>query len=430
MPSGVPVYVTVEKLSAGYYVIPEQDPTGPVFQRGGRPVTRLFGTRLGSTYLENPVEGIVAQLPDSAAWLRQAMRPVIAVLGALLLMVVVYAEVAGSARRLYALSRRRLLPSVFGRVNALRMTPYVGILVCGVATVGLLIPGSTTLLVEILGFGVLGVFVMVQVAVIMLRRRQPGLARPWRMPWSVRWRNSSVPMTAILGIVLGAAVWAAMVITHYRGALVGVGWLATGLLVYAVSRHLSGLPLRRPAEIAQLPSTAEVDVAYHRILVPVVGSRLTDEMLVLACQLATEKESLVDAVYAVEVPMERPLEDGLLPAERERAEKVLRLAAVVAADFGVTLNQHVVAARHAGRSIVELAEKQNSDVIIMGAVKRTRGSSVLGPTVEYVLRHAPNEVLVNLVQPDYPMEGSADEVRAPSSDSIDDYGAVSTSRRK
>jgi APA family basic amino acid/polyamine antiporter len=426
---GAPVFVPVERRG-DTYVIPEQDPTGPVYQSDGQALTRLYGTQLGGAFLEDPVQGVVSQLPDSAAWLRRILRPVIAVLGAVLLTVVAYMGVAGSARRLYALARRRLLPASLGRVYASRMTPVVGVLLGGAAAIALVLPGSTTVLVELLGFGVLAVFALVQAAVVVMRYRQPGLARPWRLPWNVRWRNGSLPVVAVLGTAFAVAVWVAMVATHGWGTVVGVGWLAAGLLMYVVFRKLAGYPLRKPAEISQLPSTAEADVDYHRILVPVVGSRLTDEMLVLACQLATEKESLVDAVYVVEVPMERPLEDGLLPAERERAEKVLRLAAVVAADFGVELQSHVLPARHAGRSIVELAEKQGSDVVILGAVKKHRGGSVLGGTVEHVLRHAPSEVLVNLVQPDYPMVGSADEVRDPSRDDIDDYGAMGASRRK
>jgi nucleotide-binding universal stress UspA family protein len=397
---------------------------------GGRPATRLYGTQLGSAYTENPINGLVAQLPDSAKWLRSALRPMIAVLGAILLIGIAYVGVAGSARRLYALARRRLLPAFLGRVNASRMAPYVGVLMCGFAAIGLVLPGSFSLLVEILGFGVLAVFALLQVAVVVLRYRQPALARPWRIPWNMRWHNGSLPVAAVVGTALATGAWVAMVGTHLWGALVGIGWLAAGLLMYVAFRSSAGYPLRRPAEITQLPSTAEADVDYHRILVPVVGSRLTDEMLVLACQLATEKESLVDAVYVVEVPMERPLEDGLLAAERERAERVLRLAAVVAADFGVELHQHVVPARHAGRAIVDLAEKQKSDVVILGTVKKRRGPSVLGGTSEYVLRHAPNEVLVNLVQSDYPMQGSADEVRDASREEADDYGAISAPRRK
>jgi APA family basic amino acid/polyamine antiporter len=425
--AGRPVYVPVERRGDGY-VIPEQEPTGPIVIVNGRAATRLYGTELGTTYVADPMLGLVSQLPEGR--LRTVMRPLMAVLGALLLLGVAYVGIAGSARRLYALARRRLVPPILGRVNAPRMAPYVGVLICGGAAIGLVLPGSVNLLVELLGFGVLAVFALVQVAVIVVRYRQPGLARPWRMPWNVRWRNGSLPVVAIIGTILAAGAWILMVITHPWGALVGAAWLGGGLLMYVAFRTAAGYPLRRPAEITQLPSTATVDVDYHRILVPVVGSRLTDEMLVLACQLATEKESLVDAVYVVEVPMERPLEDGLLPAERERAEKVLRLSAVVAADFGVELHSHIVPARHAGRAIVDLAEKQGSDVVILGTVKQKRGPSVLGDIADYILRHAPNEVLVNLVQPDYPMQGSADELRDLALDEVDDYGAVSASRRK
>ncbi len=52
-------------------------------------------------------------------------------------------------------------------------------------------------------------------------------------------------------------------------------------------------------------------------------------MMVLACQLATEKQSAVDALYVIEVPFNLPL-DARLPQEREKAKAVLKQAAVVA----------------------------------------------------------------------------------------------------
>ena len=49
------------------------------------------------------------------------------------------------------------------------------------------------------------------------------------------------------------------------------------------------------------------DIDYDQILVPIVGSRITDEMMVLACQLATEKKSSINGLYVIEVPMHLPL---------------------------------------------------------------------------------------------------------------------------
>jgi hypothetical protein len=81
---------------------------------------------------------------------------------------------------------------------------------------------------------------------------------------------------------------------------------------------------------------------------------------------------------------------------------VLEQAAVVADQFGVTMTPIVVTARAAGRAVVDEAKERRSEVIILGATRKRRFSErALGGTIDYVLQHAPCEVLINLV----PLQG-------------------------
>jgi nucleotide-binding universal stress UspA family protein len=192
------------------------------------------------------------------------------------------------------------------------------------------------------------------------------------------------------------------------GRLIGFSWMGVGLVTYVVYRKAKGYSLTKTIAKVVMPQTMQEDIDYDQILVPIVGSRITDEMMVLACQLATEKESSIDGLYVIEVPMNLPL-DARLAEEREKADKVLAAAALIATQFKVKFTPVVVTARNAGRAIVDEAERRRSEVIILGSVKKRRvADRVFGRTVDYVLQHAPCEVLVNLVPRDYPTEGSAD----------------------
>ena len=129
--------------------------------------------------------------------------------------------------------------------------------------------------------------------------------------------------------------------------------------------------------------------------------------MVLACQLATEKKSSIDGLYVIEVPLNLPL-DARLTAERDKADRVLATAARLADSFKVKFTPHVVTARQAGKAIVEQAIERRSEVIILGTMRKRRiGNIVFGRTSDFVLDHAPCEVLLNLVPRDYPTEGSA-----------------------
>lgn len=402
----VKVVVPVEESGSGH-VIPAQEPSDQLFASGDGQATRLFGTLLGSAYLQNPVMGLVASLPDDLEWLKRLLRPWVAIVIVVSLLLAANAVIGGSARIVYSLARHHQIPPLLGRVHASRMTPYVGILLFGVAAGVLLLPNDPLLLLGLFGFGVTLAFTMAHLSVIALRYREPSLSRPFMVPLNVRHRGALVPVPAIAGAVATAIIWVLMLITHPVGSLVGVVWLAAGLLLYAGFRRAEGYEmLRQPHEMA-LPAAALSDVDYDRILVPVVGTRLSDEMMVLGCQLATEKNAVIDVVYVVEVPMQLPL-DATLPEKRRRGKHVLDAAMAVAQEFGVEAWPHLVSARTPGRAISDMAKEWSSDVVILGAVRAKRlDGRLVGDTVAYIMRNVPGEVLLNLVPDDYPMQGSA-----------------------
>jgi APA family basic amino acid/polyamine antiporter len=287
------------------------------------------------------------------------------------------------------------------------MTPYVGIVLFGLVAGVLLIPDDPLLLLGLFGFGAALAFTLANASIVALRYREPAISRPFVIPFNLTVRGIPLPVPAVVGAVTMAIVWVLMVATHTTGAIVGFAWLAVGLVLYAAYRRSAGYALLTQPREAALPAAALSDVDYDRILVPVQGTRLSDEMMVLACQLAADKDAVIDALYVLEVPMNLPL-DASLPDGRARGKHVLDTAIAVAREFGVEAWPHLVSARSPGRAIEETAREWNADVIIMGAVRRQRADGrLVGDTVAHVMRRARAEVLLNLVPDDYPMPGSA-----------------------
>src|SRR5262249_4220827 len=87
--------------------------------------------------------------------------------------------------------------------------------------------------------------------------------------------------------------------------------------------------------------------------------------------------------------------DAELWDEEERAEASLAEAKLLGADHGVEVKGHTVRARSIGQAIVEQAAHLDSDLIVLGSSPRWRRQSrFFSPTVEYVLKKAPCEVLI------------------------------------
>jgi basic amino acid/polyamine antiporter, APA family len=391
-----PVYVPVKEVD-GRTVIPAQKPIGDVLIVDGARVTDLYGTQLGSNYVEDPVLGMVRFLPDEVGWVRGILGPWVGILAATILLIATNAGIIGVSRLAYSLGQHRQLPPILGRVHPRRLTPYVAIIVFGLIAIVLIVPGSTTLLAELYIFGSMISFTAAHISVLVLRVREPDLERPFRPPLNIRVRGFSFPLTALLGAVGTFSVWLVIVGYQERSRLIGFAWMGAGLVAYVIYRKAKGYSVTRTVKAEPLPAFAQEDIVFDQLLVPVAGTQVCDEMMVLACQLATERNSAIDALYVIEVPFNLPL-DAELTEERGDADRVLARAATIASEFGVKLTPIVITARSAGRAIVGEAAARRSEVIVLGSqTKRRIADRVFGRTIDYVLQHLPCEVIINVV---------------------------------
>lgn len=132
----------------------------------------------------------------------------------------------------------------------------------------------------------------------------------------------------------------------------------------------------------------------QRILVPVNGSDLDEEMVRLAAETARRHGAQLIIVYVIVVKRTLPL-DVELEDEVRRGEEVLDRAERAAEPYGVDFTSELLQARATGPAIVDEATEKNVDLIIMGVTYRRRfGEFYLGQTTPYVLKNASCRVWV------------------------------------
>jgi APA family basic amino acid/polyamine antiporter len=404
----VTAYVPLETLPDGRVVIPAQEPKGEVTEVDGQQVTELYGTQLGSNYLADPVLGMVRFLPDNVAWLRWILGPWVGILAATILFIATNAGIIGVSRLAFSLGQHRQLPRALGRVHPTRLTPYVAIVLFGIIAVILILPGEIPLLADLYAFGSMISFTAAHLSVVVLRRREPDLPRPFRPPLNVTIGRTSVPLTAVVGGLGTFTVWCVIVYYKPTSGFIGMAWVAAGIVAYVIFRKAQGYSLTKTVKAPVLPTTITEDVVYDQLLVPLRDTAVSDEMMVLACQLATERNSSIDTLYVIEVPLNLPI-DASLPEENQRAREVLTRVGHAADQFKVKVTPHVVTARSAGRAIVEEAISRRSEVIVLGSQgKRRVANKVFGSTIDYVLNNLPCEAIINVI----PKHGAAEAVRA------------------
>jgi nucleotide-binding universal stress UspA family protein len=133
---------------------------------------------------------------------------------------------------------------------------------------------------------------------------------------------------------------------------------------------------------------------FSKIIVPVTGTTVDDEVVKLACQLAKKSKAKIWTVYVLTVKRTLPLDVELKP-DVKKAEEVLDHIATVAEDEGYEVETDLLQAREAGPTIVDEAVEREADLILMGVInKRIFGQFSLGNVVPYVLQNAPCQVIL------------------------------------
>jgi APA family basic amino acid/polyamine antiporter len=152
-----------------------------------------------------------------------AMASHVVTLGALAgLTSVMLVMLLGQTRVLYAMANDGLLPKkFFGAVHPKYRTPYKNTILVGLLAA---IVGSVTpiqIIGNMVNIGTLLAFVIVCIAVMVLRRTNPDQPRPFRTPW--------VPVVPILGILINGLMMWSLGWQNWARLII---WLAIGLVIY------------------------------------------------------------------------------------------------------------------------------------------------------------------------------------------------------
>ena len=130
-------------------------------------------------------------------------------------------QMMAQPRIFMAMSRDGLLPPWMGRVHPRFGSPYLTTIATGAVVA--LAAGLTpiTLLGHMVSIGTLFAFVVVSIGVLILRRTQPDLPRPFKAPWSPFVPAASALVSLALMLSLPGETWTRLFL-----------WMAIGIVIY------------------------------------------------------------------------------------------------------------------------------------------------------------------------------------------------------
>jgi APA family basic amino acid/polyamine antiporter len=373
-------------------------------------------TSLSRNFLDAPMLGIAESF--DADWLANTLKYVIAAAAAATLIAAANSAMMGLSRLAYSLSTNRQIPSAVGRLHPTRATPYVVIAIAALLAAGLTVPQDLELLVGIFAYGALVGLTIAHLSIVVLRYKEPERPRPYRTPLSPRVRGGELPLFAVLGALLSAAVWVGIVITHDGARWVGTAWLLGGMALYLVYRTTEGKSILKRVVVPEEALRRERrEAEYGSILVPLSGSPLDDDIVQTAGRLAAEEDvdafeedkgATIEALWIFEVPMSLPIDAALPEAQLKQARAALARAKAVGEEYeGVEVATATVRARRAGQAIVDEAKRRGVQAVVLAAEEpsKIRGGALLGgrggpldnfvgEVTKYVLAKAPCQVIL------------------------------------
>jgi APA family basic amino acid/polyamine antiporter len=356
-------------------------------------------TTLGEEWLEAPLVGIAAafegELPSIIV---DVLEVAVGISGVLILLGATTTSFSGITRLTYSLAEHGSLPREFARLERCAVVSSEAIAIAAALAIGLIVltelgaDGDPAFLASLYSFGVLIAFTVAQLAIVRLRVREPGLERPFLLRPNVSIGGHALPVVALVGAPITFAIWVLALATHPGARYAGPAWLLLGAVVFVAVRRTRrrGL-LEHVAPADELPAGAD----YERILVPMKLGDIGEEMVATAIALAKERGAEVEAITVVRVPRKYQLEGELPTDVAARVDASLEEARALGSDHGVEVRADVVRARSIGHAIVDEAARRGADLIVLGSSPRWRRQSrFFSPTVDFVLRNAPCEVLV------------------------------------
>ena len=168
--------------------------------------------------------GVADPLAAALAYVQQDWAAGLLAFGAVVAMTsVLLVFQLGQARILMAMSRDGLLGRWFGKIHPRYRTPHVTTITTGIFVAFWSAVANIEEVVQLTNIGTLFAFVLVCVGILILRRREPGRSRKFRVPL--------VPLTPLLGAGMCLVLMAGLPrLTWIRFVL----WLLAGLVIYFV----------------------------------------------------------------------------------------------------------------------------------------------------------------------------------------------------
>ncbi|MFJ5624700.1 ethanolamine permease [Peribacillus loiseleuriae] len=185
-------------------------------------VTVGLGGAMGTSTEANPLSYAIANGVNENSWLIS----VLSVVGLFGMLSSLAGAILAYSRQTFALARAGYFPKFLSKLSEKRRTPYMAILVPGVVGFVFVLMFNPDRLILIATFGALVSYVMMNVSLMILRKKEPNLARPYKAPF--------YPVVPIISIIISIIALFSSIFKDPTFFFINVAIFAAAVIYYFV----------------------------------------------------------------------------------------------------------------------------------------------------------------------------------------------------
>jgi amino acid transporter/nucleotide-binding universal stress UspA family protein len=284
------------------------------------------------------------------------------------------ATIYSSSRVSFAMGRDHNLPAIFAKIHPKRKTPYMATILSGIIIIGMALTLPIEEVASAADVMFLLLFVMVNIAVINLRRHRPDLDRGFKVPLM-----PFIPLVAITSnlCLAGFLFW------HYQlGVGVTAGYIILGIIIYLFYSR------QKEAAAGEIPTVYEESLvpteARYRIITPIANPRSIPGLMKFSWIYASYKKAEIVIANIVKVPALLPpsaaqsllrepkdlihkayqVQKRLAPAKTKKENK--NGTAVDDSWIPLPVKSIIKISHHIPRAISEAVKEKQANLLILG----------------------------------------------------------------
>lgn len=189
-------------------------------------VTLGLGGAEGTSVVENPLSYAISTGISENLWLVDGL----AIVGLFGMLSSLAGAILAYSRQVFSLSRSGYLPSFLSRLHKTRRTPYMAIVVPGTIGFIFVLMFDPNKLILIATFGALVSYIMMNISLIILRKKEPNLVRPYKAPF--------YPVGPIVCIILSTLALFSTIFGNITFFFINIAIFAVAIAYYYVwARH-------------------------------------------------------------------------------------------------------------------------------------------------------------------------------------------------